>query len=88
MLNKKFYDGHPILHQYPKYPINVLPIQVANDQLMTGKEAVKFLISFGGHTFENIAYLLPFSTSFDFIFGLKTMTERKGQQLFNTGVQI
>ena len=26
MLTKKFYDEHPILHQYPKYPINVQPI--------------------------------------------------------------
>ena len=78
MLNKMFYGEHPILRQYPKYPINVHPIQVANDQLMTVKEAIKFLIPFGGHTFEIIAYLLPFSTSFDFIFGLKTMTEIEG----------
>ena len=47
MFNKKFYDEHPILHHYPKYPINVQPIQVANDLLMTVKEAIKFLISFG-----------------------------------------
>ena len=79
MLNKKFYDEHPILHQCPKYPIHVQPIQVANDQLMTVKEAIKFLISFGGHTFEITAYLLPFSTCFDFIFGLKTMTVIEGK---------
>ena len=71
MLNKKFYDEHPILHQYPKYPINVQPIQVANDQLMTVKEAIKYLISFRGYTFEIIAYLLPFSTAFDFIFWIE-----------------
>ena len=40
MLNKKFYDEHHILHQYPKYPINVQPIQVVNNQLMTVKEAI------------------------------------------------
>ena len=79
MLNKKFYDKYPILHHYPKYPINVQPIQVAYDQLMTVKKAMKFLISFGGHTFEIIAYLLPFSTSFDFSFGLKTMIEIEGK---------
>ena len=83
MLNKKFYDEHPILHHYPKYPINVQPIQVANDQLMTVKEATKCLISFGGHTFEIIAYLLPFSTAFDFIFGLKTMTEIEGKSNYS-----
>ena len=67
MLNKKFYDEHPILHQYPEYPIQIQSIQIVNDKLMTVKKAIKFLISFGGHTFEIIAYLLPFSTSFDFI---------------------
>ena len=51
------------------------PFRLQNDQLMTVKEAIKFVISFGGHTFEIIAYLLPFSTAFNFIFGLKTMTE-------------
>ena len=75
MLNKKFYDEHPVLHHYPKYPINVQPIQVANDEPMTVKEAIKFLVSFGGHTSEIIAYLLPFSTAFDFIFGLQTMRD-------------
>ena len=44
MLNMKFYDEHPILHQYPRYPINVQSIQVANDQSMPVKEAIKFLI--------------------------------------------
>ena len=51
MLNRRFNDKHPILHQYPKYPINTQPIQVANDQCMTVKEAVNYTISFGGHFF-------------------------------------
>ena len=50
---------------------------------MTVKEAIKFLIAFGGHTFEIIGYLLPFSTSFDFIFGLKTMTEIEGKSNYS-----
>ena len=83
MLNKKFYDEHSILHHYPKYPINAQPIQVANDQLMRVKEAIQFLISFGGYTFEIIAYLLSFSTAFDFIFGLKTMTEIEGKSNYS-----
>ena len=83
MLNKTFYDEHPILHHYPKYPMNVQPIQVANNQLMTFKEAIKFFISFGGHTFEIIAYLLPLSTSFDFIFGSKNMTEIEGKSNYS-----
>ena len=83
MLIKKFYDEDPILHHYPEYPIDIQPIQVANDQRMTVKEAIQFFISFGGHTFEIIAYLLPFSTSFDFIFGLKTMTEIEGKNNYS-----
>ena len=83
MLNMKFYNEHPIPHHYPRYPINVQSIQVANDQSMSGKEAIKFLISFGGHTFEIIAYLLPFSTAFDFIFGLKSMTEIEGKSNYS-----
>ena len=42
MLKKKFYYEHPILHQYPKYPINAQPIHVANDQLMTVKRLSNF----------------------------------------------
>ena len=83
MLNKKFHDEHPILHHYPKYPINVQHIQVANYQLLTVKEAINFLISFGGHSFEIIAYLLPFSTAFDFISGLKTMTLIEGKSNYS-----
>ena len=83
MLNKKFYDEHPILHHYPKYPINVQPIQVASEQFMTIKEAIKFLISFGCHKFEIIAYLLPFSTSFDFIFWLEIMTDLEGKNNYS-----
>ena len=83
MLNKMFYDGHPILHHYPKYLIYAQPIQVANDQLMTVKKAIKFLISFGDHTFEIITYLLPFSTAFEFIFVLKTMTEIEGRSNYS-----
>ena len=49
---------------------------------MTVKEAI-FFISFGSHTFDITAYLLPFSTAFDFIFGLKTMTEIEGKSNFS-----
>ena len=79
MLNKKFCDEHPILHEYPKYSINTQPKQVANDQLMTAKESIKFFTSFTDHTFEVIAHLLPFLNYFDFIFGLKNMTEIEGK---------
>ena len=73
ILNSRFYGEHPILHQCPKYPINTQPIQVANDQLKTVKQAIKYYISFGSHTCEIIAHLLPFSNSSTF--ELKSMTE-------------
>ena len=50
---------------------------------MTVKGAIKFLISFGGHTFKITAYLLPFTTGFGFIFGLKTMTEIEGKSNYS-----
>ena len=46
MLNMKFYGEHPIFHHYPKYPINVQSIQVANDQLMTSQGGYKFFYLF------------------------------------------
>ena len=50
---------------------------------MTVKEAIKLFISFGGHTFEIIAYLLPFSTSLDFIFRLKSMRDIEGKNNYS-----
>ena len=50
---------------------------------MTVNEATQFLISFGGHPWEIIAYLLPFSTTFDYILGLKTMTEFEGKNNYS-----
>ena len=43
LLNRKFYNEHPILHQHPRYSINKQPIQVANDQIMTVKNIFDFL---------------------------------------------
>ena len=50
---------------------------------MTVKESIKCFISFGGHTFEIIAYFFPFSTAFDFIFGLKNMTDIEGKSNYS-----
>ena len=83
MPNKKFCHKHPIPYQYPKYSINVQPIQVAKDQFITVKEAIKYLISFGDHAFKITAYQLPLSTSFDFIFGLNIMTENEGKNNYS-----
>ena len=31
ILNKKFYDKHPYLHQFPHYPLQAIGVVVAND---------------------------------------------------------
>ena len=74
-----FYDKNPIIHQYPKCPVKVQPIQVANDCIMSFKEVMEFLIPIGNYLLEIIAYLFPFSTSFEFIFGSKSRTELEGK---------
>ena len=43
-LNKMYYDEHPKFHPCPKYPINVQPIHIANDQLTTVKEPFNFFL--------------------------------------------
>ena len=75
MLNKKFYDEHPILHHYLKYPINVQPIQVANAQLMVVKEAIQFFDFFWRSYISDYSLFVTILNNFDFILGLKTMTE-------------
>ena len=62
VVHRKFYNKHPTLHQNPKFLLKVWPIQVVNDQVMTVKETVTFLLSFGDNTFEIIAYLSHFQT--------------------------
>ena len=44
MLNKKFYDEHPIFHHYPKYLINVQPIQAANRPAYDCQGGYKFFL--------------------------------------------
>ena len=76
MLNRTFYDEYPTICQYLRYQIIIQPIQLANGQCMTVKEALKvMMISFESNILKIIVYLLPFSNSFDFFFGLKNMIE-------------
>ena len=57
ILNKKFYDKHPYLHQFPHYPLQAIGVIVANDGVIKVTEAIQFMVKFHGHVFEFIAYL-------------------------------
>ena len=50
---------------------------------MTVKEAIKFLIHLEVIHLRLLAYVLPFSTAFDFIFGAKTMTDIEGKSNYS-----
>ena len=75
LLNKKFYGKHKFLHMYPKFSIKPRGIKLANDEVVTVDEAVKFVMQFHGHVFEFIAYLVEITQDFDFIIGQKSMYE-------------
>ena len=73
ILNKKFYDKHPYLHQFPHYPFQAIGVIVANDGVIKVTEAIQFMVKFHGHVFEFIAYLATMSESFDLVIGQKSM---------------
>ena len=41
ILNKKFYDKHPYLHQFPCYPLQAIGLVVANDGVIKVNEAIQ-----------------------------------------------
>ena len=63
ILNKKFYDKHPYLHEMPHYTIQSIGVVVADDGVIKVTEAIQFMIKFHGHVFEFIAYLADMSGS-------------------------
>ena len=83
ILNKKFYDKHPYLHQFPRYPLQAIGVVVANDGVIKVTEAIQFMVKFHGHVFEFIAYLADMSESFDLVIGQKSMYELEASVDFN-----
>ena len=83
ILNKKFYDKHPYLHQFPHYPLQAIGVVVANDGVIKVTEAIQFMVKFHGHVFEFIAYLANISESFDLVIGQKSMYELEASVEFN-----
>ena len=58
ILNKKFYDKHPYLHQFPRYPLQAIGVVVANDGVMKVTEAIQFMVKFHGHVFDTIRHCI------------------------------
>ena len=83
ILNKKFYDKHPYLHQFPRYPLQAIGVVVANDGVIKVNEAIQFMVKFHGHVFEFIAYLADMSETFDLVIGQKSMYELEASVDFN-----
>ena len=83
ILNKKFYDKHPYLHEMPHYTIQSIGVVVADDGVIKVTEAIQFMIKFHGHVFEFIAYLADMSNTFDFVIGQKSMYELEATVDYN-----
>ena len=83
ILNKKFYNKHPYLDQFPHYPLQAIGVVVANDRFIKVTEAIQFMVKFHGHVFEFIAYLADMSESFDLVIGQKSMYELEASVDFN-----
>ena len=75
ILNKRFYDRTPFLHQFPKYPLKSLKVIAADDGVIEVTEAIHFMTKFHGHVFEFIAYLANMCVSMDFVTGQKSLFE-------------
>ena len=84
MLNKKFYDKHDELKKYPKFEIKPRMIVCANDEKMIIDECICLIITFEGHVFEIIAYIVNATANYDFFIGNKTMYELEGGPNFGT----
>ena len=69
ILHKRFYEITPFMHTYPKDKIT--PI----NNLINLTECIKFPVSFAGHHFEFIAFLVDIIDDFDFVIGSKGMFE-------------
>ena len=83
ILNKKFYDKHPYLHEMPHYSIQSIGVVVADDGVIKVTEAIQFMIKFHGHVFEFIAYLADMSDTFDFVIGQKSIYELEATVDYN-----
>ena len=74
-LHKRFYERTSFMHTYPKYKITPKSITIADNNLINVTECIKFPVSFAGHHFEFIAFLIDIIDDFNFVIGSKSMFE-------------
>lgn len=79
----KFYEQTQFLHSYPKYKIKPRSLKIADSNLMTVDECVKILISFDGHDFEIVVYLVDMLDDFQLVIGSKSMFELEADVKFS-----
>ena len=84
ILNRKFYNKHPYLHQLPHYPIQSIGVIAADDGAIKVTKAIQFMVRFHGHVFEFIAYLADMSETFDFVIGHRVCINWKQQLIITT----
>ena len=84
MLNKRFYEKHEEMKKYPKFKIKPRMIVCANDEKLIIDECICLIITFEGHVFEIIAYIVDATANYDFFIGNKTMYELEGGPNFGT----
>ena len=84
MLNRKTYEKHKELQKYPKFKIKPRKIVFANDETIIIDECISLIITFEGHVFEIIAYLVNATANYDFFIGHKAMYELEGGPNFGT----
>ena len=82
-VNKNFYRKTSSLHSCPIYKINSKPIKITNNNIINVSECVKIVISFSGHYFEIIAFLVDMIDDIDFVMGTKSMYELEADPRFS-----
>ena len=83
ILHKRFYERTPFMHTYPKYKITPRSIKIADNNLINVTECIKFPVSFAGHHFEFIAFLVDIIDDFDFVIGSKSMFELEADMKYS-----
>ena len=83
ILHKRFYERTPFMYTYLKYKKTPRSIKIADNNLINVTECIKFPVSFAGHHFEFIAFLVDIIDDFDFVIGSKSMFELEADMKYS-----
>ena len=75
ILNKHFYNAHPVLHTYPKYKIAPRGMVIGNDTVLPCNGAIAIMVKFSHHVFHMICYLMECSQDYGLYIGQNAMYE-------------